>query len=384
MRKSLVALLLVIGAAASANLVLAATSEDVSSAEGLKLMNAQMAKELTSRASRLGTSNTGTDADTVWVGYTPGQVSATNWWGVYAGYGKDGYYRPINGVPHKGDWDFETPVHGDSLQGWWPLINLYASTGGQTRTDRNRPWWALDFGNMANYVINEGNGRTYGVTGVWHRDGGSGQAAPAGKPSPNWAPSQGSFAAWMGIRAHGDNSAVDATAQGGTGNPFNEDVLLYTGFGAISPGGNDQAFPGYGSQMDQMLYKDIDVSGVPADSGILIQWKYQTELSTGKNTVANSRTGWFEGDPLRNPVSSPGANLVPATSDQNFISAEADNGGGANSAAPVDSFEVFVGCPAETSIAGTDNFLASTGTFKAIYDPLHRWFNEVLWKNRRM
>jgi hypothetical protein len=215
-------------------------------AEGLSLRNAEL-------SGRLGVSS-GT-SDTTWVGYTPGAVSNSNWWGVYAGFGKDGYYRPVNGAPHKGVWDFETPVHGDSLQGWWPVINLNASTGGQTRTDRNRPWWALDFGNMANYVINQANGRTFGVTGVWHRDGGSLAPAPAGLPTPGWAPAQGNFAAWMGLRAHGDNTYLD----GKTGNPFNEDVLMFTSFGAISAGGNDYGFPGYGSQMDQMLYRDITV-----------------------------------------------------------------------------------------------------------------------------
>jgi len=54
----------------------------------------------------------------------------------------------------------------------------------------------------------------------------------------------------------------------------------------------------------------------------------------------------------------------------------------------VDSFEVFVGAPAETtmtSVQGTgDHFEASTGSFKLVYDPLRRWFNEVLWKGRRM
>ena len=47
MRKSLVALLLVGAVASSANLALAASYDDVNSgAEGLKLMNAQMAREL--------------------------------------------------------------------------------------------------------------------------------------------------------------------------------------------------------------------------------------------------------------------------------------------------------------------------------------------------
>jgi hypothetical protein len=249
MRKSLVAALLVFGAiASSANLVLAAYYDDAGS-EGLKLVNGQMAQELRSRASRLGTSTGNTD--TLWVGYTPGHET-DNYWSIWAGFGKDGYYRPINGLAHKGVWDWEQPIHADSLQGWWPLIQLYASTGGITVPDYNRPWWALDFGNMANYRINQANGRTFGVIGVWHRDGGSlapGPVVPCNGssdlicaggtinlPDPAWTPPSNQNAAWMGLRAHGDNTYRDAI----TNNPFSEDVLEYTLFTAASAGGNDQ------------------------------------------------------------------------------------------------------------------------------------------------
>src|SRR5207247_214210 len=73
MRKSLTALLLILGASAfSANLVLAAVEVDGSGDDlGMKLVNGQMVKELSSRASRLGTS-TGSNTDTTFVGYTPG------------------------------------------------------------------------------------------------------------------------------------------------------------------------------------------------------------------------------------------------------------------------------------------------------------------------
>jgi hypothetical protein len=367
MRKSLVALLLLVGAAASsANLAFAAIDEGLTSAEGLKLTNAQMTKELTSRASRLGTS-TG-DTDTTWVGYTPSQVSASNWWGVYSGFGKDGYYRPVNGVPHKGQWDFETPVHGDSLQGWWPLINLYASTGGQTRTDRNRPWWALDFGNMANYSINEANGRTFGVLGVWHRDGGSLTAAPAGKPTPEWSPRQGSNAAWMGLRAHGDNAYSDPV----TGNPFNEDVLVYTGFGAVSAGGNDQGFPGYGSQMDQMLYRDIDFAGKPS-AALTVSFSFRTVMSAGVGTTAATRTGWFNSDPL-GVVSGP-VNPQPG----NFISSS-DAG---DALAPKDSFMVYIGSGVDnnTWIPAAANY-GQNFPAQQVYDKQRRWFGEVLHWDR--
>ena len=100
--------------------------------EGLRLVTPQMHAELvSSQAPR----------DTVYVGYTPGKFNATNnWWSIGAGSGAGFHAPPAQG----GMWDFETPVNGDSLQGWWPIRNAYTSTGGLTRTDRNRAWWAND------------------------------------------------------------------------------------------------------------------------------------------------------------------------------------------------------------------------------------------------
>jgi hypothetical protein len=317
---------------------------------------------LESRAARLGSATA--SSDTLWVGYTPQAVSATNWWGVYAGYGNDGYYRPVNGLPHRGVWDWEAPVQGDSLQGWWPLINVYASTGGQNRSDRNRPWWALDFGNMANYRINQANGRTFGVVGVWHRDGGALTAAPSGLPTPEWTPAQGGYAAWMGLRAHGDVSYSDAI----TGNPFNEDVLEYTSFGAVSTGGNDQCFPGYGSQMDQMLYRDVDLTG-NTNQSLTIRFKFRTVMSTGAGTTASTRTGWYDSDPLG--VVSGGSNPQP----NNFISSS-DAG---DALAPRDSFMVYVGQASDEAgwKPGAANYSQNYPT-RSVYDPQRRWFGEVL------
>ena len=50
----------------------------------------------------------------------------------------------------------------------------YNSTGGLTLTDDQRPWWALDHGNLANYVISQRSSakRTFGVVGIWHADPG--------------------------------------------------------------------------------------------------------------------------------------------------------------------------------------------------------------------
>ena len=41
---------------------------------------------------------------------------------------------------------------------------------------------------------------------------------------------------------------------------LSEDVLVYTAQNPISASGNDQGFPGYGSQWDQMAYRDINVA----------------------------------------------------------------------------------------------------------------------------
>ena len=317
MRKSLFALLLLGAVASSAIPVFAAIENELApGAEGLKLMNGQMSRELSSRAARLGTSLVG--SDTTFVGYTPGTKGPNNYWSIYAGFGKDGFKRSVNGQPNKGTWTWEEPINGDSLQGWWPLINQYASTGGLTLADNVRPWWAIDYGNMANYRINQNNGRTFGVIGVWHRDGGknplANQLAPAGLISPQFVAPSGNFAAWMGLRAHGDNTVRD----GKTGNPFNEDVLQFVGFnsnGASPLFGNDQGFPGYGSQMDQMLYRDIDFQGKKT-ADLTIRFKFNTRMSTVAGTNAVTVTGWFNDDPLA--VTAGGGGQL-----NNFISASA-------------------------------------------------------------
>ena len=372
MRKSYVALLLLLGAVAF-TAGLAYAQEENGQIIGAKLQNARISQELLSRASKLGVSSTPSPNDTVYVGYNAA-FAGSNYWSVGKGHPK----LPYNQM---GMWTWEYRVHGDSLQGWWPMRTTHTNASAAARTDVNRPWWAVEIGNQANYVINQqlANKRTFGVTGVWHSDVGS-LDGTSGASLVAWTPNGGAGkSAWMGLRAHGDLAAGNDPL---TGNTWNSDVLWLNGANGVSASGSvgsSRNFPGYGSQMDQMLYRDINVVGMPAESSLTIKFSSQTEMSTGKNDVAATRTGWFEGDPLKSPIT----DLTPGTSDQNFISAESDNGGGANSAAPVDSFEVFVGAPAETTIAGTDNFLSSTGSFRAIYDPLRRWFNEVLWRGRR-
>jgi hypothetical protein len=375
MRKSYVALLLLIGAVAFTAGFAFAQEEDNGSIVGSKLMNARMSHDLLSRAAKLGVSSTPSPNDTVCVGFNEA-FAGSNYWSIGKG-------RPRLPYNRQGIWAWEDPVHGDSLQGWWPRRLTHTNASGALRADVNRPWWSIEAGNNASYVINQGAGlkRTFGVVGVWHSDPGSLDGS-GGTSMVAWTPCGGTGkSAWMGLRAHGDlASGLDPL----TGNPWNAGVLITNGTngGTSATAGNigsSRNFPGYGSQMDQMLYKDIDVTGMPADSGLMICWQYQTAMSPGRETVANFVAGWFEGDPLRGTtlLDKDPINPYPVGSDGNFIS------GSTAAGVPLDSFQVYVGAPAETTIAGVDNFLASTGVYTPIYDPLRRWFNEVLWKGRR-
>jgi len=381
MRKSLVALLLAAGAAAFvANLAFAATGESGDNM-GPKLMNAAMAKDLQSRALRLGSS--ATSVDTTYVGFTPGHKTATNYWSIWSGNDKFSaptgpYHRP----PGKGGmWDFDGPytdVSGDSLQGWWSIRVQMSGTGGLTIPDYLRPWRALDFGNIANYEFGKcqsttasSNKRTFGVVGVWHVDGGNNVVVPTApndglgrSTTPNWgaetdggvkwAPLGGTKSAWMGLRRHGDVSAVDPI----TNNAFNEDVMQWNWFTSSSTGGTDKKYPGYAGQMDQMLYRDVDVTGA---TNISVSFKYRTSMSTGFGTANTSRTGWFVHDPLA---------VITGGSNPNFI-----QNNSSVAAPPVDSLMVYVGAPADGSV------LLSDGNVHTIYDPLRRWFGEVLRSN---
>jgi len=378
MRKSFVALLLVVGATSMANLAFAAIENDLGgSGEGIKLINAQQNQELRSRSGGIGTStNYPHWNDTTFVGYTPGHFNAaTNWWSIYSGTGKGGFKRP---PARNGYWDWEPDgasyINGDSLQGWWPMRNIYNATGGQTRTDRNRAWWAVDIGNTVNYVpetrrvwpSGEYVGKSFGVNGVWHRDGGSTLGTGA-IPRPAWAPLGGSFSAWMGLRAHGD---VVAREGKGKLNPFNEDLLMFNGLNAASASGNDKHFPGYGNQMDQMLYRDI--AGVGSNT-LTIAFDYRTDMSTDIGTAAGTRTGWFDADPLA--VTSGAAN--PQLN--NFISSS-----DAGATAPADSFMVYIGAGVDgaTVTDPTNPVLYTDGHVDTVYDKKHRWFDEVLHWDR--
>ena len=125
MRKSFVALLLLVGAAAA----LASTAiarEEMGEDVGSKLINAQMLREMRSAAALPGVSG----PDTTYVGFKPGKVSANNYWGI----GKGNFKVYSANAADYGYWGWDgaaniTEVHGDSLFGWWPYRNLYTSTG---------------------------------------------------------------------------------------------------------------------------------------------------------------------------------------------------------------------------------------------------------------
>src|SRR5438093_13543897 len=273
MRKLFVALLLVLGAAL---LVMPAFAQDEFSA---KLMNAKMAQEMKSRAARLGGSAVDPGLnDTTYVGYNPA-YAASNYWSIGVGTrrppGTHGSLKSdIPAIPtsRTGYWDWDHPVHGDSLQGWWPVRNLYtAFATSPTVSDKNRPWTCLDHGNQLSQVVNQGPGyrRTRGVTSAWHQDGGSGamtldpspNATDVNPKAPNWTPIAGSGSAWCGLRTHGDITRVDPV----TGNPYNEDALgqelvPQTPTVLAGPDFTYYKFPGYGDAWDQMLYRDVDIT----------------------------------------------------------------------------------------------------------------------------
>jgi len=78
MRKSYVALLLLVGAAAAlASTALARTDEFGADNTPAKMINAQLNSEMRSAVARPGVAG---GNDTVYIGFRPGKVSATNYW----------------------------------------------------------------------------------------------------------------------------------------------------------------------------------------------------------------------------------------------------------------------------------------------------------------
>ena len=317
----------------------AQSSDDAGSGE--RLRNAREVRAvLASRAERLRVS-AGPDPDTVYVGKSfTNHTSALNYWNIYTGKYLPGTNDPQNAM---WDWDNYTGIQApDSLQGWWPYQREYNLTGGIALTDDQRPWWAIDTGNVGNYVNLTGPAasRTFGVVGYWHDDPGKAQGKGV-----MWSPLAGARSAWCGLRQHGDLIVRDEV----TRNYYSGDAVAMAEENGLP---TSKRLPGYMNQMDQMLYRDIVLTNAQS---LTVSFKYRTRMSTSINTNVSTRTGWFHGDPL-------------AVTAGNFISSSA---AGAN--APQDSFMVYVGVPVNDNAC-----VYSDGVVRPVYDKQRRWFSEVI------
>ncbi len=343
--------------------------------------------------------NAGGDPDTVWIGHinSPG-VGAPGTVGGAAPFNIGrGPRLPLGGghitspaSSFDGIWDFDARRAGeaDSAQGWSAFQLPYGSVGSFQTADHNRPMMGQDWGNYANHVGRTANERSWGVVGVWHRDPGSnvpglpdtGSVVPG--PDVEWAPLADGFSAWCGLRGYGDLSVSDATAQGGTGNPFNSQSLDFQGnvtitqVNSLSLEGSDKNFPGYASQWDQILYTDLTVT---AGQNLNISFLWRTNMSTSRVTDVQTKVGWFDGDPLGRARAQSAAN-TSAHVTGNFISVNAAET--ALLQPPVDSFMVYIGVPVVSDGIDNDNdFVAADGNSYDIYDEKRRWWSEVIARN---
>ena len=297
------------------------------------------------------------NCDTTWLGHSlalhtdaQGTVNPDN---VFTG-----VYRPKSPPDPLNvmwDWDDLTGVD-NSNQGWRPIRRAYSITGGLALPDgpfwpTARTWWAIDYGNQVNYTGVYGLGqpsasRSPGLTGVWHRDRGNAVGSLVG-----WAPLSGTASAWCGLRAHGDLSERELPPPSGTGNYFNQTAVEFNGENGGGTG-TDKNFPGYGSQWDQMLYRDVALTPGQA---LHLTFKLRTRMSTGRETRAGRETGCFFSD-----YSLVGGN-------PNFVSASA-----AGSNAPIDSFTVYAGSPVgATAVSAHD-------VVYPVSDDVHRFLSELI------
>jgi len=320
-------------------------------------------QSLVSKAARLGTSHA-TDADTMYVGHTNGTVHSHPWnIGV-------GPYRPGVGGSYNGMWDFDSFTDGagtDSAQGWVPYAEPNARTLG-TRSDDQRPWNCLDWGNRLN--AGPVQGRTPGIVSVWHADNGQyviGRVGQDPLESPQWAPLAGNKSAWCGLRAGDDFGAIDDVLYGGTGNHINGNVLFgREGTTASLAGGakTQKNFPGYANQWDQILYRDVRVA---TGSPLTVSFLYETQMDTRADQAEATCKGWFDRDPLSMQQGGVGAGA------SNFISASAYLGSPVRKG-PIDSFMVYVGVPTNPeAVQYSDGDVP-----RPIFDLKRRWFSEVI------
>ena len=329
-------------------------------------------------------SSAASDGDTTYVGYSPGNGSAANPWSIRALCATNGSGQPggaggalTHRPPKAGcmwNWDPEEAgdngyVNGDSLQGWWPIRlqwrYLSQSLLG-VAADYTEPGIAIDYGNLTNYY--PVRGRTFGVVGAWHRDPGgdptgTGNALNgAASNGVTWVPLEGQQSAWCGLRSSGDATApVDAI----TNQPFTGDAAMFNVHIRYSGAVAAPKFPGYVDQWDQMLYRDIDMAS-NLSGNLSLGFQYSTRIS-----VTPDLSGWFDKDPLT--VTSDGtANCAEG----NFISNWDLAGAG-----PVDSFMVYVGQPTEGTFQQFNGTCSDPVGPQPIYDPLRRWFDEVVQAN---
>jgi hypothetical protein len=336
MRKALFGLLLLVGGAAFAFNGFAAVVGDPNEDVGLKLQNALDAKEKMRRSPGLGTFDV-SDPETVYVGHV-----TTGGYGPYK-VGRGPYLltqgpsntpNPASNWDGVWGWDNYQVGENDSLMGWWPVKRPQRQTIGLLNfpNDKTRSWFGLDHGNQVNYRSNALSGgvpRTFGITGMWHVSGGT---------------------AWCGLNEAGDVSEVDPV----TGNPYNAQAIQFNNYSGPS-GSTIVALPGYVEQIDQMLFRDWTPA---AATPVTVSFTYTTNMSTGADLDPVTMHGWYNFDPLK----------APTLNDGNWISAT-----DAGNIPPRDSFMVYIGVPVDDAACTYSN-----GDVNPVYDPLRRWFSEVI------
>jgi hypothetical protein len=109
-------------------------------------------------------------------------------------------------------WTWDAPVNGDSLQGWWPRRrNDTSAIAGDP--DWNRPFGTLDFGNVANYTINEDRGLNWATR----------SQNPINESQPGWRTvgvMPGNDAPWQQSESLGYDRIYDANDLGYRGPRF--------------------------------------------------------------------------------------------------------------------------------------------------------------------
>jgi len=384
MRKFLLSLLLLAGATTTAKLVFAGDWDDMPTGGRERFYRsapASMNKYSSALSTQVGY------GDSLYVGYSPGNRTAANPWSIRSSFtnaGTTNVHRP----PKAGcmwNWDPEeagnTYINGDSLMGWWPSRLQWRYNIDTGEPDYNLPALSIDYGNLTNYY--PVHGRTFGVVGVWHRDQGgdpTGTGAALNGMASNgvtWRPLEGQYSAWCGLRQHkvsadGLNTR-DATipVDAQTGNGFDADAAMFNVHIRYSGGVAAPKYPGYVDQWDQMLYRDIDF-GTALTGNLQLRFKYSTRMSTTADLL-----GWFDKDPLTT-TSDGTVNCASTNADgiANYISNWDLAGAG-----PVDSFMVYVGQPTEGTFQRFNGTCSAPSGRTAIFDPLRRWFDEVVEAN---